>query len=156
MCCACVFFLFYQRSFVLNPPMLIDRSFLVYFCSVSPANSRIFLYCTLHSTQSLQSLHTNAFDEALGLPTDFSARIARNTQLILQEETQIANVADPWGGSHMMEALTQVTLCIICMYNKLCACTWFVCVLVVSVYIYMCIFICAFFERNSHIRSWTL
>jgi methylmalonyl-CoA mutase N-terminal domain/subunit len=55
-----------------------------------------------------QSLHTNAFDEALGLPTDFSARVARNTQLILQEETQIANVADPWGGSHMMEALTKV------------------------------------------------
>ena len=55
-----------------------------------------------------QSLHTNAFDEALGLPTDFSARIARNTQLILQEETQITNVADPWGGSHMMEALTKV------------------------------------------------
>jgi hypothetical protein len=55
-----------------------------------------------------QSLHTNAFDEALGLPTEFSARIARNTQLILQEETQIPNVADPWGGSHMMEALTKV------------------------------------------------
>ncbi len=53
-----------------------------------------------------QSLHTNAFDEALGLPTEFSARIARNTQLILQEETQIRNVADPWGGSHMMETLT--------------------------------------------------
>jgi methylmalonyl-CoA mutase len=53
-----------------------------------------------------QSLHTNAFDEALGLPTEFSARIARNTQLILQEETYIRNVADPWGGSYMMEALT--------------------------------------------------
>lgn len=53
-----------------------------------------------------QSLHTNAFDEALGLPTEFSARIARNTQLILQEETQITNVADPWGGSYMMETLT--------------------------------------------------
>lgn len=53
-----------------------------------------------------QSLHTNAFDEALGLPTEFSARIARNTQLILQEETMIPAVADPWGGSHMMEALT--------------------------------------------------
>jgi methylmalonyl-CoA mutase len=53
-----------------------------------------------------QSLHTNSFDEALGLPTDFSARIARNTQLILQEETQIVNVADPWGGSYMMEKLT--------------------------------------------------
>jgi methylmalonyl-CoA mutase len=54
-----------------------------------------------------QSLHTNSFDEALGLPTEFSARIARNTQLILQDETHITRVADPWGGSYMMEALTQ-------------------------------------------------
>lgn len=54
-----------------------------------------------------QSLHTNAYDEALGLPTEFSARVARNTQLIIQEETQITNVADPWGGSYMMESLTQ-------------------------------------------------
>lgn len=53
-----------------------------------------------------QSLHTNAFDEALGLPTEDSARIARNTQLILQEETAITKVADPWGGSYMMEKLT--------------------------------------------------
>ncbi|KAJ5080514.1 methylmalonyl-coa mutase [Anaeramoeba ignava] len=53
-----------------------------------------------------QSLHTNSFDEAVGLPTEFSARIARNTQLILQEETHICNVADPWGGSFMMEKLT--------------------------------------------------
>mmetsp|Transcript_13625 Transcript_13625/g.16525 ORF Transcript_13625/g.16525 Transcript_13625/m.16525 type:complete len:749 (-) Transcript_13625:64-2310(-) len=53
-----------------------------------------------------QSLHTNSFDEALGLPTEFSARIARNTQLILQEETQMTKVADPWGGSYMMESLT--------------------------------------------------
>jgi methylmalonyl-CoA mutase len=53
-----------------------------------------------------QSLHTNSFDEAMGLPTEFSARVARNTQLILQEETQITKVADPWGGSHMMETLT--------------------------------------------------
>jgi methylmalonyl-CoA mutase len=53
-----------------------------------------------------QSLHTNSFDEALGLPTEFSARIARNTQLILQEETHITDVADPWGGSYMMESLT--------------------------------------------------
>jgi len=54
-----------------------------------------------------QSLHTNAFDEAISLPTEFSARIARNTQLILQEETGITNVVDPWGGSYMMESLTQ-------------------------------------------------
>ena len=54
-----------------------------------------------------QSLHTNAFDEAIGLPTDFSARIARNTQLVIQEETAITNVVDPWGGSYMMERLTQ-------------------------------------------------
>ena len=54
-----------------------------------------------------QSLHTNSFDEAIALPTDFSARIARNTQLILQEETGITNVADPLGGSYYVEALTK-------------------------------------------------
>ena len=54
-----------------------------------------------------QSLHTNSFDEAIALPTEFSARIARNTQLILQEETHINNVIDPWAGSYMMEKLTQ-------------------------------------------------
>ena len=53
-----------------------------------------------------QSLHTNSFDEAVGLPTDFSARIARNTQLIIQEETGIPGVIDPWGGSYFMERLT--------------------------------------------------
>ncbi|HSR72175.1 MAG TPA: methylmalonyl-CoA mutase family protein, partial [Kiloniellales bacterium] len=53
-----------------------------------------------------QSLHTNAFDEAIGLPTDFSARIARNTQLILQEETGITRVVDPLGGSYYLESLT--------------------------------------------------
>ncbi|NQZ46805.1 MAG: methylmalonyl-CoA mutase [Erythrobacter sp.] len=53
-----------------------------------------------------QSLHTNALDEAIALPTDFSARIARNTQLVLQEETGITNVVDPLGGSHYIEALT--------------------------------------------------
>ena len=53
-----------------------------------------------------QSLHTNALDEAIGLPTEFSARIARNTQLILQEETGIPAVIDPFGGSYAMEALT--------------------------------------------------
>lgn len=53
-----------------------------------------------------QSLHTNSFDEALGLPTPFSARIARNTQIVLQEESGIPKVADPWGGSYMMESLT--------------------------------------------------
>jgi len=53
-----------------------------------------------------QSLHTNAFDEALGLPTDFSARIARNTQLVLQEETGVPHVVDPLGGSYYVEALT--------------------------------------------------
>ncbi|VDN15164.1 unnamed protein product [Dibothriocephalus latus] len=54
-----------------------------------------------------QSLHTNSFDEALGLPTKFSARIARNTQIIIQEETHITRVADPWAGSYMMETLTE-------------------------------------------------
>ncbi len=53
-----------------------------------------------------QSLHTNALDEAIALPTDFSARIARNTQLFLQEETGITSVVDPWGGSHYVESLT--------------------------------------------------
>jgi len=53
-----------------------------------------------------QSLHTNALDEAIALPSDFAARIARNTQLILQEETGIGQVIDPWGGSYMMESLT--------------------------------------------------
>ncbi|MCL6259485.1 methylmalonyl-CoA mutase [Aquiflexum sp. TKW24L] len=53
-----------------------------------------------------QSLHTNSFDEAIALPTDFSARIARNTQLYLQEETGITKVVDPWGGSHYVEYLT--------------------------------------------------
>jgi len=54
-----------------------------------------------------QSLHTNALDEAVALPTDFSARIARNTQLIIQEESHVPKVIDPWGGSFMMERLTQ-------------------------------------------------
>jgi len=54
-----------------------------------------------------QSLHTNSFDEAIALPTAFSSRIARNTQLILQEETHITSVIDPWAGSYMMEKLTQ-------------------------------------------------
>ncbi|MFT5692928.1 MAG: methylmalonyl-CoA mutase [Oceanicoccus sp.] len=53
-----------------------------------------------------QSLHTNALDEAIALPTEFSSKIARNTQLIIQEETGITKVIDPWGGSYMMESLT--------------------------------------------------
>ena len=53
-----------------------------------------------------QSLHTNSFDEAIALPTEFSARIARNTQLILQNETQVTRVVDPLGGSYYVEALT--------------------------------------------------
>ena len=54
-----------------------------------------------------QSLHTNSFDEAIALPSETSSRIARNTQLILQEETHITSVVDPWAGSYMMEKLTQ-------------------------------------------------
>jgi methylmalonyl-CoA mutase len=50
-----------------------------------------------------QSLHTNAMDEAVSLPTEFSARIARNTQLYLQNETEICRVVDPWGGSYYVE-----------------------------------------------------
>jgi methylmalonyl-CoA mutase len=54
-----------------------------------------------------QSLHTNALDEAIALPTDFSARIARNTQIFLQEETKICKTVDPWAGSYYVESLTQ-------------------------------------------------
>ena len=57
-----------------------------------------------------QSLHTNSLDEAIALPTDFSARIARNTQLLLQEETGICKVIDPWGGSFFVEALTDAIM----------------------------------------------
>ena len=54
-----------------------------------------------------QSLHTNALDEALALPTDFSARIARNTQLFLQQESGTSRIIDPWGGSYYVERLTR-------------------------------------------------
>ncbi|MDQ2928029.1 MAG: methylmalonyl-CoA mutase family protein, partial [Pseudomonadota bacterium] len=54
-----------------------------------------------------QSLHTNSLDEAIALPTEFSARIARNTQLVIQEETHITSIIDPWAGSYAMEGLTQ-------------------------------------------------
>ena len=57
-----------------------------------------------------QSLHTNSLDEAIALPTDFSARIARNTQLFLQEETDLCRIIDPWGGSWYVENLTQALL----------------------------------------------
>ena len=66
--------------------------------------------CTEAMSASLghtQSLHTNALDEAIALPTDFSARIARNTQLYLQEETEICRAIDPWGGSYYVESLTE-------------------------------------------------
>src|SRR5690606_31595455 len=53
-----------------------------------------------------QSLHTNSFDEAIALPTEFSARLARNTQLILQHESRVTDVVDPLGGSYYLEALT--------------------------------------------------
>jgi methylmalonyl-CoA mutase len=53
-----------------------------------------------------QSLHTNSFDEAVSLPTEFSAHLARSTQLILQEESMIGKVVDPWGGSYFLESLT--------------------------------------------------
>ena len=83
-----------------------------------------------------QSLHTNSFDEALALPSPFSARIARNTQIILQEETGIPRVADPWGGSYLMESLTEEV------YNKaleiideVCVC---VCVCVLALVVTMC------------------
>lgn len=67
---------------------------------------RTTLECMSAALGGTQSLHTNSFDEAVGLPTDFSARIARNTQLIVQEESRICHVVDPLGGSYYVEALT--------------------------------------------------
>ncbi len=67
---------------------------------------RTTLECLSAVLGGTQSLHTNSFDEAVGLPTDFSARIARNTQIIIQEETQICHVVDPLGGSYYIESLT--------------------------------------------------
>jgi methylmalonyl-CoA mutase len=67
---------------------------------------RTTLECMSAVLGGTQSLHTNSFDEAIGLPTDFSARIARNTQLIVQEESQVCHVVDPLAGSYYMEALT--------------------------------------------------
>ncbi len=67
---------------------------------------RTTLECLSAALGGTQSLHTNSFDEAVGLPTDFSARIARNTQLIVQEESQICHVADPLAGAYYIESLT--------------------------------------------------
>jgi len=67
---------------------------------------RTTLECLSAALGGTQSLHTNSFDEAVGLPTDFSARIARNTQLIVQEESQICHVTDPLAGSYYIESLT--------------------------------------------------
>jgi len=67
---------------------------------------RTTLECMSAVLGGTQSLHTNSFDEAVGLPTDFSARIARNTQIIVQEESQICHSVDPLGGSYYVEALT--------------------------------------------------
>ncbi len=67
---------------------------------------RTTLECLTAALGGTQSLHTNSFDEAVGLPTDFSARIARNTQLIVQEESQICQVVDPLAGSYYLESLT--------------------------------------------------
>ena len=67
---------------------------------------RTTLECLAAALGGTQSLHTNSFDEAVSLPTELSARIARNTQLVVQEESQICNVVDPLGGSYFVEALT--------------------------------------------------
>ncbi len=67
---------------------------------------RTTLECLSAALGGTQSLHTNSFDEAVGLPTDFSARIARNTQLVVQEESQICHVIDPLAGSYYVESLT--------------------------------------------------
>lgn len=68
--------------------------------------ARTVIEATAAAFGGTQSLHTNALDEAIALPTDFSARIARNTQIYLQEETQITKTVDPWGGSYYVESLT--------------------------------------------------
>ena len=67
---------------------------------------RTTLECLSAALGGTQSLHTNSFDEAVGLPTDFSARVARNTQLVVQEESQICHVVDPLAGSYYLESLT--------------------------------------------------
>jgi methylmalonyl-CoA mutase len=72
--------------------------------------ARTCLEALASATGHTQSLHTNALDEAIALPTDFSARIARNTQLHLQQETGICSVVDPWGGSYYVEYLTHALL----------------------------------------------
>lgn len=68
---------------------------------------RTTLECMSAVLGGTQSLHTNSFDEAVGLPTELSSRIARNTQIIVQEESQVCNVVDPLGGSYYVESLTQ-------------------------------------------------
>ena len=68
--------------------------------------ARTIIEATAAAFGGTQSLHTNALDEAIALPTDFSARIARNTQIYLQEETQITKTVDPWAGSYYVESLT--------------------------------------------------
>ena len=72
---------------------------------------RTTLECLSAALGGTQSLHTNSFDEAVGLPTNFSARIARNTQIIVQEESQVCHVVDPMGGSYYVEALTDGIIC---------------------------------------------
>ncbi len=67
---------------------------------------RTTIECLAAALGGTQSLHTNSFDEAVGLPTDFSARISRNTQIIVKEESQVCHVVDPLGGSYYVEALT--------------------------------------------------
>jgi len=69
--------------------------------------ARTTIEATAAAFGGTQSLHTNALDEAIALPTDFSARIARNTQIYLQQETSITKTVDPWGGSYYVENLTQ-------------------------------------------------
>ncbi len=68
---------------------------------------RTTLECMSAVLGGTQSLHTNSFDEAVGLPTEFSARVARNTQIVVQEESQVCKVVDPLGGSYYVESLTQ-------------------------------------------------
>ena len=69
-------------------------------------SSRTMIEAMAATQGQTQSLHTNALDEALALPTDFSARIARNTQIVLQQEAGATRIVDPWGGSYYVERLT--------------------------------------------------
>lgn len=108
-------FLWYEETMKFNPKST-KSCMLRTHCQTSgwslteqdPYNNiiRTTIECMAAVLGGTQSLHTNAYDEAIGLPTEFSARIARNTQIVVQEESQICHVIDPMGGSYYVESLT--------------------------------------------------